>query len=774
MRKLFSLLLALLATTTLWAYDFKSGDLYYNITSSSAPYTVEVTYERSSFNYSGLTIATIPETVTYYGTTYSVTSIGDRAFEYCSSLTSVTIGNSVTSIGDDAFYGCSSLTSITIPNSVTSIGDDAFDRCSSLTSITIPESVTSIGDRAFNRCSSLTSITIPNSVTSIGDYAFQSCSSLTSITIPNSVTSIGDYAFYDCSSLTSITIPNSVTSIGEYTFYNCSSLASVTIPNSVTSIGNYAFADCSSLTSVALPNSVMEIGNGAFYDCSSLTSVTLPNSVMEIGNGAFRNCSGLLTPVYNAHCFAYMPTSYSGAYTIPEGIEQIAGVAFDRCSSLTSITIPNSVTSIGESAFYDCSSLTSITIPNSVASIGSSVLAFCDALVAISVDPTNTIYDSRENCNGIVETKTNSLVAGCQTTILPNSLETIKCGAMSYCRNLGSVYIPKSVTTIETASFCSCASLVSIVVDKDNPMYDSRNNCNAIIESSTDNLITGCQKTIIPHDVISIHDSAFLGCTSLSSIVIPHNVKSIGEDAFGFCWGLASVTFGNNLTTIGDGAFFYSNNIKSIYCYAINPPEIYNNTFSPYFYFSNPILYVPCEVLDDYKNNYDWSNYFTDIQCISSDEVSTNDVTVTPGSNDVTITWPTEDDAETYSIVIKKDGKVVCTLTFNSEGQLLNIAFAPSRNGNHPAQYAEAVANGKGFRFTVTGLEDGTDYTYDITVKDASNKTIKSHSGEFTTQSTTAVDNITTNNANIQKIMRNGQLIILRDGVEYNAIGQEL
>ena len=590
MRKLLSLFLALVATTSLWAYDFRSGDLCYNITSNTAPYTVEVTYERSSFNYSGLTIATIPETVTYYGTTYSVTSIGDKAFLYCTSLTSITIPNSVTSIGDRAFDGCSSLTS----------------------------------------------------------------------------------------------------------------------------------------------------------------------------------------PVYNAHCFAYMPTSYSGAYTIPVGIEQIAGGAFRFCSSLTSVTIPNSVTSIGDYAFKDCSSLTSITIPNSVASIGSSVLAFCDALVAISVDPTNTIYDSRENCNGIVETKTNSLVAGCQTTILPNSLETIKCGAMSYCRNLGSVYIPKSVTTIETASFCSCASLVSIVVDKDNPMYDSRNNCNAIIESSTDNLITGCQKTIIPHDVISIHDSAFLGCTSLSSIVIPHNVKSIGEDAFGFCWGLASVTFGNNLTTIGEGAFFYSNNIKSIYCYAINPPEIYNNTFSPYFYFSNPILYVPCEVLDDYKNNYDWSNYFTDIQCISSDEVSTNDVTVTPGSNDVTITWPTEDDAETYSIVIKKDGKVVCTLTFNSEGQLLNIAFAPSRNGNHPAQYAEAVANGKGFRFTVTGLEDGTDYTYDITVKDASNKTIKSHSGDFTTQSTTAVDNVTTNNANIQKIMRNGQLIILRDGVEYNAIGQEL
>ena len=147
-------------------------------------------------------------------------------------------------------------------------------------------------------------------------------------------------------------------------------------------------------------------------------------------------------------------------------------------------------------------------------------------------------------------------------------------------------------------------------------------------------------------------------------------------------------------------------------------------------------------------------------------------VALTPGLTDVTIIWPSEDYADTYTIIIKKGDEVFCTLTFNAEGQLLNITFAPGRNGNHPAQYAEQA--GKGFRFTVTGLEEATDYTYDITVKDASNKTINAHSGKFTTQSTTAVDNITTNNANIQKIIRDGQFIIVRDGVEYNAVGQEM
>jgi hypothetical protein len=121
---------------------------------------------------------------------------------------------------------------------------------------------------------------------------------------------------------------------------------------------------------------------------------------------------------------------------------------------------------------------------------------------------------------------------------------------------------------------------------------------------------------------------------------------------------------------------------------------------------------------------------FKFIECIESEETTTDgNVTVVPGTNDVTITWPTESNADTYTIVIKKDGEVFCTLTFNAEGQLLNIAFAPGRDGNHPAQYAEAVANGKGFRFTVTGLEDGTDYTYDITVKNEANQVIKIHSG---------------------------------------------
>ena len=322
---------------------------------------------------------------------------------------------------DAAFYNCSSLTSITIPNGVTSIGRSAFSGCSSLTSVTIPNSVTSIGDYAFHNCSGLTSITIPNSVTSIGEEAFENCSGLTSITIPNSVTSIGWGAFQNCSGLTSVTIPNSVTSIGGSTFSGCSGLTSITIGNSVTSIGSSAFYGCSKLTSVTIPNSVTSIGSSAFYGCRGLTSVTIPNSVTSIGLHAFQNCT-----------------------------------------SLTSITIPNSVTSISEWAFGYCSSLTSITIPNSVTSIGQRAFSWCSGLTSIVVESGNTTYDSRENCNAIIETSSNTLVAGCKNTVIPNSVTSIGGCAFLGCSGLTSVTIGNSVTSIGESAFQNCSGLKDV------------------------------------------------------------------------------------------------------------------------------------------------------------------------------------------------------------------------------------------------------------------------------------------------------------------------
>ena len=381
--------------------------------------------------------------------------------------------------------------------------------------LTIPETiegypVTGIGYWAFENCTDLTNVTIPDSVIYIGSGAFRDCTGLTNVKIPDSVISIGDNAFDGCGNLTSITIPNSITSIGNCTFESCAKLTYITIPNSVTSIGDHAFDGCTGLTGITIPGSVISIGDGAFVHCENLTSITIQNGVTNIGMSAFYGCSGLTNIV------------------IPNSVTSIGVTAFQDCIGLTSVTIPDSVTSISEGVFADCKSLTSITIPKSVTSIGD------DAFLR--------------------------------------------------CRNLTSVTIPDSVTSIENNVFGECVGLTSIKVSKNNKVYDSRNNCNAIIETKTNKLISGCKNTVLPNDITSIGACAFYGCRNLTSITIPNSVTSIGIRAFYGCTGLISVTIPSSVTSIGESAFGYhvtfdDGEIKipnfKIYCYAGTAGEQY-------------------------------------------------------------------------------------------------------------------------------------------------------------------------------------------------------
>ncbi len=330
---------------------------------------------------------TIPESVTFGGISFPVTSIGEGAFEDCSGLTSVTIPNSVTYIGKYAFYGTAWYNNQ--PDGLVYAGPVAYKYKGTMpsgTSIVLKEGIKGIADYAFEGCRGLTSVTIPNSVTSIGEGAFDGCRGLTSVTIPNSVTSIGNEAFSGCRGLTSVTIGNSVTSIGYYAFWDCSGLRSLTIPNSVISIGGGAFEHCSGLTSVTIPNSVTSIGEGAFDDTAWYNNQ--PDGLVYAGLVAYK----------------YKGTMPSGtSIVLKEGTKGIADHAFYYCSGLTSVTIGNSVTSIGYEAFYECSGLTSVTIPNSVTKIGYGAFCDCSGLTSVIIPNSVTsigIYAFR-GCSGL-------------------------------------------------------------------------------------------------------------------------------------------------------------------------------------------------------------------------------------------------------------------------------------------------------------------------------------------------------------------------------------
>ena len=591
MKKLLTLLLALVATTTLWAYDFQSGDLYYNITSSSAPYTVEVTYKSVRSNYANATL-NIPAQVEHDGITYAVTRIGSKAFAACKSLTSVTISASVVDIAGDAFLNAA----LYKDEANWTDGTLYIDNC------LISAKTTLSG--AYN---------IKEGTRVIAGQAFKSCGSLTAINIPNSVVGIGNAAFSSCSALTSITIPSHVTSIKDYTFYRCHALQNISIPSTITSIGERAF-----------------------YECYALSELTIPATVKSMGEAAFCNCNLLQSPI-----------------TIPDGITSIEDSLFSHCWSIPSLTIPNSVTKIGDYAFENCGELKSITIPKSVTSIGGQAFNLCYSLAQIVVEEGNPIYDSRNNCNAIIETATNTLLQGSKNTVIPSTVTTIAPYAFSFGATPNHLVIPKSVTNLDYRSFYMCYNLAKIEVESGNPVFDSRDNCNAIIETASNNLVLGCASTIIPNSVTGIGDYAFYGCSELKAIVIPDKVEQIGYGAFYSCHNATSLHLGSGLKSIGDYAFngcsmltsvVIPDNVESIgyyafmFCRSISYISIGTGVRSSSdncFYFCSDIktvickltevpdswwfdrdypdatLYVPAESLDAYKEHYMWNIFGT-------------------------------------------------------------------------------------------------------------------------------------------------------------------
>ena len=427
-------------------------------------------------------------------------------------------------IPKQAFYKNNLITEVEIYDNIAEIDMMAFDSCENLTSIKFSNSVKKINTSAFRYCYGLTEIVIPDSVTSMGEQVFFCCSGLKSVTIGNNVTSIARNTFYKCDNLTEVVIPDSVTSIEGNAFASCRSLTEVVIPDSVTNIGDSAFYKCSGLTSVAFGDNIKIIENNAFTNCYGLTEIAIPESVTSIGNSAFNNCDGLTEVV------------------IPDSVTNIGKTAFINCSNLTSVTISNNVDSIKDSTFENCGNLQKVTLGNNITSIGSSAFTSCISLKEI---------------------------------VILDSVTSISDRAFLDCHKLESITIGSGLSIIEDYAFLNCGeNLNTIIVDENNQYYDSRENCNAIIRTATNELILGCKNTIIPNTVTSIGEYAFYKCSGLTEIVIPDYVTIIGDSAFSNCSGLTSVIIGSGVNSVGGYAFKYCVKLSSITCKPITEPKL--------------------------------------------------------------------------------------------------------------------------------------------------------------------------------------------------------
>ena len=689
-------LFAMLMSMPMFAYDFVQNGIYYNIEGDhvSVTYSGNGVYSGSvsipsQVTYNGVTYPVTAigewafeggEGMTYLSIPSSITSIGEYAFIDCGSNINVyindlkawckvTFGNehsSPLSSAKNFYLNYSVVTSLDIPDGVESIPNFAFYQCRSITFLSIPGSVKSIGSSAFEDCTGLKSAYLTEGVESIGGSSFEGCTNLSTIVFPSSLTSIAINAFRNCTSLNTIasriedpfafdenvfstystatlivpegtisayqstggwnlfntitddpsedptrrtihvatagTLPDLISKDEKYQIVELTitgelngtdfrlirdmagvgikeksdhyfvgstngklvsldltdanivgggspylEITDVVFSRSLTRSGMdysyYTEDDCISpglfyktrLVSIKIPKSVTSIGNGAFSACSSLTSISIPNSVTSIGKGAFsgsgwynNQANGLL--YLDNWLLGYKGDKPVGELSIVEGTKGIAGSAFGGCSDLTSIFIPNSVTSIGEKAFIGCSGLNSIVIENG-----------------------NSNYDSRNNCNAIIEKSSNTLITGCKNTAIPNS-----------------------VASIDDYAFYNCSGLTSVT---------------------------------IPNSVASIGYCAFSYCSGLTSVTIPNSVTSIGDQAFYGCTGLTSVTIGNSVTSIGGSAFSGCSGLTSIVSLNSNPPSlqgsyVFNNVDK-----NNCVVWVPKGSLSAYKGANVWKDF---------------------------------------------------------------------------------------------------------------------------------------------------------------------
>ena len=580
----FLLLLVTLNLFTLSVFSIDVNGIGYSLNSWNN--TAQVVKRTGGYYYD----VVIPATVEYEGVVYSVTSIGEGAFEGSTGMTSITFPNSITSVLIRAFSGCTSLAAVHI--------SDLASWCK----IKFKSNPLGLAQHLYLNGIEVKDLVVPDNVDRIGDRAFAGYKALTSVVITNGVTEIGNSSFSGCSELTELTLSNSLLKIGDFAFYNCSKLSSVKIPDQVTSIGSSAFSYCTNLTSINIPSSVKTIEGTAFYGCTKMNAVHITDmkawfEISFSGSGAnplssahnlYLNGARIISlyiPDYANSVNDYAFEGWNGTdVTFVEGATSIGNGAFYRCPNLTNVSISSSVLSIGNSAFYECPKLKYVHLSNSIKTIGNTAFWKCNSLESI---------------------------------FIPNSVTSLGISAFAYCDKLASVRLSDNLSVIEKYTFSDCP-ITSIIIPNS-------------VTSIEENAFYRCplKSLTLSENLISIGENAFL-LGRFSTLIIPNSVKTIDRGAFELNDYLRTVVLGNQCENIGETVFNNNDSLKDFYCYSDVVPNAELTAFNDRTT-KNATLHVPAKSLNDYKNTAPWS-YFFEIVPLTDDDPIPSEITMVNSS----------------------------------------------------------------------------------------------------------------------------------------------
>ena len=665
---------------------------------------------------------------------YTVTKIGDRAFEYNTRLVMVVIPDSVTVIGIQAFYECKNLSSVTLSKGLVDLQQQAFGECTKLTSITIPKSLERCYDGGWGGAfdnSGLNQVNFEEGITAIPGYLFADTIALETIVIPDTVTSIGDGAFRESSALKNAIISDSVTVIGIQAFYGCKNLSSVTLSKGLVDLQQQAFGECTKLTSITIPKSLERSSDGIYggaFDHSGLATVKFEDGVKMIPNYLFADATTLETivipdSVTSIGVYSFANCSALKNITIPYSVTEIGAQAFYKCTSLKTIAIPDSIKTLDDGTFFGCNSLSNIKFPSLITEIGSGMCDGCTSLVTVEMgDKVTSIGDNAfQNCTSLKN-----------ITLSPET-EYINSNAFSNCDSLESIVIPDKVTVIYHNAFSDCDKLLSVTLSKALKQIGESafNNCDSLtaikipdsVETIGERAFYGCEKLAdvnMGNGVSKLYSEAFRLCPALTKIVLSNNLTSIPEYAFADCTKLTDVTIYPGVTEIATNAFSYPakttmRGLKGSYA------ETYANDRGMTF---ETITSVDASMLTvKFKNDYD--GYEAAPSYTYTGKPFKPDVKVYLGSYELTA-------GTDYKIVSYKNntkiGTATCTIqglgtyTGTTTGSFTIAPIPlPGYSWYYSLEYSNYDYTGKEIRPAVTceGLTEGIDFT--VSYKDNTN-----------------------------------------------------